>query len=152
MDAARNLQALTDDSPTVATSRAPLQHLDLSLNAALTRAATLWPDRTFLKIAGQDISFVEFERSIGRLAGGLEQMGLGRGDRLCVFMNNSLACVETWFAANRLGAVWAPINTDFRGDALRRVIDLADPQLLICDADLHAVFIEHIATGRAAPC
>jgi crotonobetaine/carnitine-CoA ligase len=151
MDAARNLQALTDDSPLVATSRPPLPHLDLSLNSALTRAATLWPDRTFLKIAGQDVSFVEFERSIGRLAGGLERMGLRRGDRLCVFMNNSLACVETWFAANRLGAVWAPINTDFRGDALRRVIELADPQLLICDADLHAVFVEHIATGRDVP-
>jgi crotonobetaine/carnitine-CoA ligase len=151
MDAARSLHALTDDSPLVVPSRPPLPHLDLSINAALTRAATLWPDRTFLKIAGQSVNFIEFERRVGRLAGGLERMGLRRGDRLCVFMNNSLPCVETWFAANRLGAVWAPINTDFRGDALRRVIELADPQLLICDADLHAVFVDHLATNGRTP-
>lgn len=137
--------------PLVATSPEPLAHLELSLNVALTRAATLWPDRIFLKIGGEDVSFIEFERRVGRLAGGLERMGLRRGDRLCVFMNNSLECVETWFAANRIGAVWAPINTDFRGDGLRRVIDLANPRLFVCDSDLHSVFLDHLATDQSAP-
>jgi crotonobetaine/carnitine-CoA ligase len=151
MDSARSQLSQAGDGPLVATSQTPVPHLDLSLNSALTRAASLWPDRTFLKIDGVSVTFVDFERRVGRLAGGLERSGLRRGDRLCVFMNNSLPCVETWFAANRLGAIWAPINTDFRGDGLRRVIELADPRLLICDADLHEVFVDHLAADQSAP-
>jgi crotonobetaine/carnitine-CoA ligase len=51
-------------------------------------------------------------------------------------MRNSLACLHTWFAANRLGAVWAPINTEFRGLTLKHVVDLLGSDLFVADADL----------------
>ena len=92
--------------------------------------------------------------STTRLASSLPDSGgweFNRGERLLVFMSNSLACIQTWFAANRLGAIWAPVNTDFRGDALRRVIELADPRLLVCDADLYTVFTDHIPTATTVP-
>ncbi len=107
-----------------------------TLNDALKRASRVWPDRVFLRVDGADVGFAEFEADVGRLAAGLADAGLGRGDRLAVFMHNSLACLHTWFAANRLGAVWAPINTEFRGRTLAHVIELADPRLLVCDAEL----------------
>jgi crotonobetaine/carnitine-CoA ligase len=107
-----------------------------TLNAALARAVEQWPDKTFLRIDGRTVTFAQFEGEVGRLAAGLHTLGLKRGDRLPVFMRNSLSCLHTWFAANRLGAVWAPINTEFRSLTLGHVAELADAQLFVADADL----------------
>lgn len=107
-----------------------------TLNDALDRASRRWPDKVFLRIDGVEVAFADFEAQVGSLAAGLASAGLRRDDRLAVFMHNSLACLHTWFAANRLGAVWAPINTEFRGQTLRHVVELADPQLFVCDAEL----------------
>jgi carnitine-CoA ligase len=107
-----------------------------TLNAALTRAVERWPDRTFLRIDGVEVSFAQFDDEVGKLAAGLRELGLRSGDRLTVFMRNSLACVHTWFAANRLGAIWAPINTEFRGRTLSHVASLAASSVFVADADL----------------
>jgi crotonobetaine/carnitine-CoA ligase len=111
-----------------------------TLNEALADAVASWPDKVFMRIDGRTVTFAEFDRDVGRLASGLRDAGLERGDRLVVFMRNSLACLHTWFAANRLGAIWAPINTEFRGLTLEHVCALADAKLFVVDADLrHAL-------------
>jgi crotonobetaine/carnitine-CoA ligase len=107
-----------------------------SLTAALDHAVAAWPDRTFLRIDGRRVTFAEFDRSTRGLAAGLREAGVGPGDRVVVLMRNSLACVELWFAANRLGAIWAPINVEFRGLTLKHVYELADPVLAVADDDL----------------
>jgi carnitine-CoA ligase len=107
-----------------------------SLPGALATAALAWPDEPFLRIDGRTVSFAAFEDQVGRLAAGLAEAGLRPGDRLLVFMANSLECLHTWFAANRLGAVWAPVNTEFRGRALAHVCALADARVWVADAGL----------------
>ncbi|KUI39241.1 AMP-binding protein [Mycobacterium sp. GA-2829] len=128
-------------------------HDDATLTSALAEAATRWPDRTFLKIEGRSVTFAEFEDAAGRLAGGLREVhGVGRGDRVGVFMRNSLACEHTWFASNRLGAAWVPINTEFKGLGLEHAVRLADAKVFIADADLRDVLVVALASaGIDAP-
>ena len=116
-----------------------------TLNAALRHAVATWPEKTFLRIDGLQVTFAEFDAGVGRLAAGLRDAGLGPGDRLVVFMRNSLACLHTWFAANRLGAVWVPINTEFRGLTLAHVCALARARLFVADADLRDPLVTAIA-------
>jgi carnitine-CoA ligase len=107
-----------------------------SLTEALDRAAASVPDATFVRIQGRDVSYRDFSHDVGRLAGGLAERGVGVGDHVVVFMRNSLGCVHTWFAVNRLGAVWVPVNTAFQGPGLAHVAGLVTPRLVICDAEL----------------
>lgn len=107
-----------------------------TLNDALARAVERWPDRPFLRMDGRTTTFREFDERVSRLAAGLAANGLTRGDRLLVLMANSEACLHTWFAANRLGAVWSPVNTEFRGPTLAHVCAVADARLCIADPDL----------------
>jgi crotonobetaine/carnitine-CoA ligase len=116
-----------------------------SLPQLLADAVQEWPDKTFLRVDGREVSFVDFDRQVAALAGALRERGLARGGRLSVFMRNSLACVQTWFAANRLGAVWAPINTEWRGAGLAHAVRVAEPALLIADDDLAEHL--HVALG-----
>ncbi|WP_432970781.1 AMP-binding protein [Dactylosporangium sp. CA-233914] len=126
-----------------------------TLSGLLAEAVRQWPRRTFLRIDGRDTTYSEFDGQVAALAGALAEQGLRRGDRLVVFMRNSLACVQTWFAANRLGAVWVPVNTEWRGGVLARAIALANPRLLVVDRSLLAPLDEAGApsteTGEAVP-
>jgi acyl-CoA synthetase (AMP-forming)/AMP-acid ligase II len=121
---------MTIESDPIATSA--------TLPQLLAAAVEKWPEKVFLRIDGCDVSFAEFDAQVAALAGALRERGLGRGDRLSVFMGNSLACVQTWFAANRLGAVWVPINTEWRGAGLLHAVRLAAPAVVIADRDLAA--------------
>lgn len=112
---------------------------DTTLNSALAHAVEQWPQRVFLKIDGLEVTFAEFEREVGRLAGGLHDgCGVRKNNRVGVLMRNSLACEHTWFATNRLGAVWVPINTEFKGASLEHAVRLADATIYIADSDLYA--------------
>ena len=48
-----------------------------------------------------------------------------------VMMRNSLEMVQTWFASNRLGAVWVPINSELKGLTLKNVIEAGEPKIAI---------------------
>ena len=60
-------------------------------------------------------------------ANALTSLGIGSGDRVAIFMANSLDWVSAWFGAARLGAVVVPVNIAYRGDFLEN--QLADAQV-----------------------
>jgi acyl-CoA synthetase (AMP-forming)/AMP-acid ligase II len=80
---------------------------------------------------GESVSFVELEARVAALSGGLREAGLGRGDRLASFVPNGLLPVELLLAAARLGAVTIGVNTRYRADDLRHVLERARPRLLV---------------------
>ncbi|KAK7408455.1 hypothetical protein QQX98_009382 [Neonectria punicea] len=106
------------------------------INAALKVAVERFSDRPFLRFAGRDITFGDFDRAVGKLAGGLKQANIGPGDRVLVMMANSVEMVYSWMATNRLGAVWVPVNTALKSVTLKHVIEAAHPKLAIVDAAL----------------
>lgn len=73
---------------------------------------------------------------VDRLAGGLQQVGIGPRDRVTVQARNRREQLETLFALNRLGAVYAPLHPDLRGESLRHAVSMLDPAM--CMVDAHA--------------
>lgn len=117
-------------------SSAPIR----DINTALGEAIKKFPDQTFLRFAGQDITFKTFDTMVSKLAGGLKQLGIGQDDRVLVMMSNSIEMVCTWMAVNRLGATWAPVNTELKSVTLRNVIQAAQPKLAVVDSVLWPKF------------
>ncbi|KAJ9610831.1 hypothetical protein H2200_005608 [Cladophialophora chaetospira] len=50
-------------------------------------------------------------------------------------MGNSLEAVHTWFATNRLGATWVPVNVELKSISLRHVVVSAQARLAIVDPE-----------------
>lgn len=107
------------------------------INSALSYAVQQYPDAPFIRFRKKDVTFLQFDSSIAKLAGGLQHLGIGRGDRLLVVMRNSVEMVETWLATNRLGAVWVPVNVELKSVTLKHVISAANPKLTIVDQELY---------------
>jgi len=106
------------------------------VGALLEERASTHPDQPFLRFADAELTFAETDAKTNALARGLEALGVRAGDRVAILLPNCVEMVLTWFAANRLGAVAAPINTAFRGPALAHVLNVAAARVLVVDPSL----------------
>lgn len=99
----------------------------------LDKAALAWPDRTFLDFSGETHTFAETNQQVTRLARGLEALGVAAGDRVAGLLDNVSDALFVWFAVNRLGAVWMPINTELKGEFLRHQLADAGAKLIVSE-------------------
>ena len=105
------------------------------LNTALARAVSDQHSKVFLRFGDKDYTFEAFEASVAQFAGALRCLGVKAGDRVLVMMRNSIEMVQSWFATNRLGAVWVPINPELKSTTLKHVIECAAPKIALADTD-----------------
>jgi long-chain acyl-CoA synthetase len=76
----------------------------------------------------------------GRIAGGLQRLGVAPGDSVCILMRNDIAFIEAAYAAMRLGAYAVPINWHFKPEEINYVLKDSGTHVLIGHADmLHAL-------------
>lgn len=87
------------------------------------------------------ITYGDLDRRTARLAIHLETLGVGSGDRVAVFLPNSVICVEAILAIVRAGAVAVPISRDASDDEIG---------YRLADAGCVAVFAEAGQTSRVA--
>ena len=103
----------------------------------LDAANRMHPDRMFaLYEDGERWTYGDTWRLTRAWARGLQQMGVGPGDSVSVWLPNRPEIVRAWFAANYIGATYAPINTAYRGDLLGHVIRNSGARVLIGHGDL----------------
>jgi crotonobetaine/carnitine-CoA ligase len=95
----------------------------------------------FLDFQGDTYTYEQVEREVNRLARGLQALGLKPGDVLAVMMDNSFDAVCCWFAANRVGAIYAAINTALKGEFLRHVLTDTGARVLIVEKE----FLERLS-------
>ena len=75
-------------------------------------------DTRFLLNEHVAYTYAEADAITNRLAGGLAGLGVEKGDRVGLYLGNSPEFVLLALAVNKLGAMWVPINTDYKGEWL----------------------------------
>jgi 2-furoate---CoA ligase len=103
----------------------------VNLAASLEGAVARSPERDALvQRAAVRLTYAELADRTARLAGGLAGLGLRRGDRLAVVLDNRHETVELYWAAQWLGAVYVPLSWR-----------LPEEELAYCIADCGAVLV-----------
>ncbi|OOL33352.1 hypothetical protein GQ85_01640 [Rhodococcus rhodochrous] len=106
------------------------------VTTVLRRQAEAVPDHIFLAGEYGAHSYGEvWERSL-RYAGALADLGVGRGDTVAMFMDNSPEMAIAAFGANQAGAIWSPVSTEYRGEWLQELLQDICSRVLIVDAHL----------------
>lgn len=98
--------------------------------------ASRCPENVFARFGERAIRFSEIMRDAGALAAHLNRLGIGRGDRAAVMMNNSPAGIVVVHALALAGIVWVPVNTRQRGAGLAYVLEHCSPAAILCDEAL----------------
>ena len=82
-------------------------------------------------ICGQrQVAYGELESRACKVAAGLRRIGVRRGDRVALLINNRLEWLEIVFGASALGAVVIPLSTWSRHDELKYLLDDAKINVL----------------------
>jgi len=71
-----------------------------------------------------------------RIAGGLQRLGVKRGDSVCILMRNDIAFIEAAYAAMQLGAYGVPVNWHFKPEEINYILKDSGTSILIAHADL----------------
>lgn len=107
-----------------------------SLWDSLAVNARRYPDRTALIFLGSRTTYRQLQDASERLAGRLHALGVKRGDRVLVVMQNCPQLVIAHLAVARANAVVVPVNPMNRADELRHYILDAEAKVGITTADL----------------
>ncbi|UZW54377.1 AMP-binding protein [Sphingobium sp. JS3065] len=93
---------------------APL--LEMSIGEALRRAGTQWPDAMALVSRHQSLrwTWAELDREVDRVACGLLDHGVAKGDRVGIWAPNCAEWAVIQFATARIGAILVNINPAYR--------------------------------------
>ncbi len=114
----------------------------------LEAAATRWPDKTALLFFGRALAFAELKSQAEALAGWLRSVGVVKGDRVALYMQNCPQFVVAVYGILRADAVVVPVNPMNRADEFSHYITDPQSKAVVCSADL-AGFVA--AANQALP-
>lgn len=90
-----------------------------SIPQLLAQASAATPNRVYAVDAAGPTTICALNRRVRSTARQLQEAGVRRGSRVAVALGNSVGHIAVVFAVLELDAVWVPLNTRLRGDALR---------------------------------
>ena len=97
----------------------------------LTIAGAIVPERPAIIFDGRTITFEGLAERVNRLANGLSGLGVGPGDRVAMMQVNTNQCIEAYFAAAQLDAIFVPINFRAKTEELAQMLNIAQASCLL---------------------
>ena len=93
------------------------------VNDFLENSAAQRPDKVALVCAGRRLTYAQIEEQANRVANGLLEMGVQPGDRVAVWLPNSVETVIGLFAILKAGATFVVLNATTKFDKLAYVLN-----------------------------
>lgn len=115
------------------------------LHQLLERSTQQQPGKVALICDGRSYTYAQIDQTAARLAAGLRRRGVQRGDRVAVFLDNSVEAVATIYATLKAGAVFMPINALTKTDKLAYMLNDARAACLVTHGALHRVWRDALA-------
>jgi long-chain acyl-CoA synthetase len=107
--------------------------------------------RIALQADGQSYTFGQLVEAAGRMAGTLQSLGVRRGDRVAIFLDNSWPCVVSIYAALIAGAVFVLVNPQTKADKLEFILRDSGARALVSAEPLAQVFLPAVQRLEARP-
>ena len=104
---------------------------------AVQMQAKSYGEKEFLAFEnGETLTFAALDQLTDQLASGLQELGLGPGDRLLGLMTNSRDFILLMIAVHKRLAIFVPINTELKGSFLQHQVENSEPLIVAVDEDL----------------
>lgn len=108
--------------------------------------------RTALRQRGREVTHAQLAARSRALAAGLATLGVARGTRVVVYLQNRMEVVELALACSRLGAIFVPANPLLKARQLRHIISDSGAATLVFSNSMNSVVSEALSAGVAPLC
>lgn len=95
----------------------------MSIDSIFSKTANRLNSKVALKWKDRDYTFGELDSLSTRFAKALSALGVGKGERVCIFMQNSPEFAIAHFGILKCGGVTVPLNVMYRKHELRHMIN-----------------------------
>jgi long-chain acyl-CoA synthetase len=103
------------------------------VHSLLQRSAQVDPDKTALVCGSRRLSYRDLDETANRFAAGLHAAGLVRGDRVVIYLENSVEAVISIFAVLKAGGAIVPIGRTVKADKLAHILNDCEPTVIVAD-------------------
>ncbi|MCX8151733.1 MAG: AMP-binding protein [Archaeoglobaceae archaeon] len=105
---------------------------------ALESSAKVRGDKTYAIYAdtGDKMSYSELNKDANKVANALAELGVKKGDRVALFLRNSLDYLRCIYACSKIGAIEVPVNWFYREFDAKHVIRNSEASVCIVEDDL----------------
>ncbi|MDQ6644623.1 MAG: AMP-binding protein [Chloroflexota bacterium] len=143
--------------------RPPVDFPDVPYDHLLRTAAERTPDRRAIIYHDLILTYREVLSMVNCIANGLHNMGMKKGDRICLFMTNRPEYTITLIAAASIGLVVSPMNPGYKEREIAYQLENSEARAIFIQRELLPVLqlvmsqksfphLEHILiTGAQAP-
>jgi acyl-CoA synthetase (AMP-forming)/AMP-acid ligase II len=117
----------------------------MNLGQHLKMNAKKFPNRVALKDRNKSLTYPQVNQRVNRLADSLGRLGLSKGDRVAVLMENSIEIIEIYLATAKTGLVIVPINFRLATDDIKYIANNSDAKAFI----VHDQFAEKVGANKS---
>jgi len=115
----------------------PLDHSlapypELPLYQVLDQAAEKYPTQTAILFQGRTLKYHQFKSQADRLAAALVGLGLGKGERVCIFLPNCIEFLVGYWAVIKAGGVVVPTSVLRTDEGLLHEVGSSGSRMVIC--------------------
>ncbi len=114
----------------------------MNLGQMLKINARHFPSTIALKDRTRSYTYVETNKRVNRLSHSLLSMGLKKGDKVAVLLENSIEIIEIYLATGKTGIIIVPINFRLVGRDIDYIVNNSDAKALIVDNEFAPVINE----------
>ena len=94
------------------------------------------PQKAAVWYEGETYSYVQFCAFVDGFSSFLSNQGVSQGEKVCVFLPNSLSFAVSVFSIARLGAACVPIDSACGTEEIRHCLEFSRPALIVTDESL----------------
>ncbi len=103
-----------------------------------------YPDKTAIIYLGEKFSYALLRELILRFATGLHSLGVSKGDRVMIYIQNCIQWVITFFGIQRIGAVAVPVAPIYAFQEIEYMVKDSGAETIICQ-DTNFCYVQEIS-------
>ncbi|GHO45390.1 class I adenylate-forming enzyme family protein [Ktedonospora formicarum] len=116
--------------------RPPVVFPDVPYDHLLRKAAEQYPERTAIIYHDLYLTYREVLSMVNSVANGLHDIGLRKGERICLFTTNRPEYTVTFIAAASLGLVVSPMNPAYKEREVAYQLENSEASALLIQREL----------------
>jgi len=121
------------------------QHLDypeIPLFEFLSQAAQRWPENIAFSCRERRLTYKELNELTGKLAAGIHNLGIKTGDRVMLFLPNSLEFIIGYYGTLKAGGTVTTANPLYRQAELKHQLNDTEAKAIMTNGDLYPLVKE----------
>lgn len=107
------------------------------------RMSERYPDRTAVVYLGERFSYARLRDLSERFAGALADMGVSKGDRVMIYISNSIQWIIAFLGIQKIGAVIVPVAPIYTSFEIEYMINDSGAETIICQ-DTNFCYVKEV--------